>query len=90
MFPFADVVHLFPYKLSGLRTWRFAFACIFMSTIQGFFFRHTFLLLQNSHAGEGTSIEPILYALPNLVVSGAANRRDWGTSMNHDRLIMIH
>ena len=68
MFSFANVVHLLPHKLSRLGAGRFAFAGIFMSAFQSFFFRHEILHLQHSHAKLQISIEPILYAPKNLAV----------------------
>ena len=42
--PSPDVMHLLPYELASLGAGRLAFACIFLSTFDGFLFRHDFSL----------------------------------------------
>jgi hypothetical protein len=41
MFPFADVLHLFPHKFARLRRWRLSFALVFPSPFNGFLFWHS-------------------------------------------------
>ena len=40
MLPFADVMHFFADKFSGLRRGRFTFASIFVGSLQSFTFGH--------------------------------------------------
>jgi hypothetical protein len=40
MFAFANMFHLFANKLAGLCGWRFAFAFVFASSFDWFFFWH--------------------------------------------------
>jgi hypothetical protein len=50
MLAFSNVMHFFSHKFSSLRTGRLAFARIFLSAFEGFFFRHKHLQLQPNFA----------------------------------------
>lgn len=73
MLSLTNVVHFLFDKFSSLRAGRFAFACVFVSSFDGFFFRHSFRLPragQRPHrvvavVGEPLCLTRVLNALGN-------------------------